>query len=121
MEFTIDPANICSITVRESRSMYANISEDELTVEQISKILADSDKIIITSTVDHPEFSNLRNRLEELGYILTQRSWWNGDTVVKPFTINGWRFKYGDRFLSADAMRTAIDTAAKMGKKRITW
>lgn len=55
--------------------------------------------------VDHPSFTRLRNHLEAKGYIETQRSWVNGDRVLRKFILNGVTFEPGDKFLSASAMR----------------
>jgi len=53
---------------------------------------------------DHPKFAELRNKLEELGYIKTERGWWNGDRVLRKFKLNGKVFKKGDRFSCACAL-----------------
>lgn len=55
---------------------------------------------------DHPEFKLLREQLGQDGYIKIERSWWNGDQVTKPFTLNGKKFKTGDRFPCGAAMKT---------------
>jgi len=56
------------------------------------------------ATIDHPEFTKLRNKLDKLGYIEVQRLWWNGDRVLKPFKLNGMAFKKGDQFPCASAL-----------------
>lgn len=53
---------------------------------------------------DHPEFKKLRDALEEGGFIKTQRGWWNGDSVLKPFSINGAKFSKNEQFPSGAAM-----------------
>lgn len=58
-----------------------------------------------TSTIDHPEFDRLRKYLTEHKFIHMQTNWWNGDTVLKPFKLNGKLFKRDDRFVSASAMK----------------
>ena len=58
---------------------------------------------------DGPEFKALRNQLEELGYIKCQRGWWNGDRVVKPFQLNGLKFKKNEQFLSGAAMKSHLE------------
>ena len=54
--------------------------------------------------IDHPEFTKMRNRLEKQGYIQIERRWWNGDRVIKPFSLNGFKFKKHDKFPCASAM-----------------
>lgn len=56
------------------------------------------------SHIDHPKFTELRDKLEREGYIKTQRSWWNGDSVLKKFILNGMPFKVGDKFPCASAL-----------------
>jgi hypothetical protein len=55
-------------------------------------------------TIDHPEFTRLRNKLERLGYIEIERSWCNGDRALKPFTLNGLTFNSNDQFPCASAL-----------------
>ena len=57
-----------------------------------------------SSLIDHPEFTNMRNRLEKQGYIQIEHGWVNGDRVVKPFSLNGFKFKKHDKFPCASAM-----------------
>lgn len=56
------------------------------------------------SSVDHPAFTSLRDHLEAVGYIKTERHWCNGDRVIKPFYLNDFYFNIGDKFSSAAAM-----------------
>jgi hypothetical protein len=53
---------------------------------------------------DHPEFTKLREQLGKEGYITIERGWWNGDRVVKPFTLNNKKFRKGDKFPCAAAI-----------------
>ncbi len=117
MQFTIDPQFICDVTIRKEWSMFDNVHSDDLTPDQLIKIIQGKDRCSMTSSQDHPEFAKLRDSLEEQGYIKTQRSWCNGDTVIKPFMLNDIRYKKGDRFLSACALKVAIESAKKYGKK----
>ena len=57
-----------------------------------------------SSLIDHPEFTKMRNRLEKQGYIQIEHGWVNGDRVVKPFSLNGFKFKKHDKFPCASAM-----------------
>lgn len=54
--------------------------------------------------IDHPSFTRLRKHLAAKGYIETQRSWVNGDRVLRKFILNGVTFEPGDKFLSASPM-----------------
>ena len=56
------------------------------------------------SIIDHPEFTKMRNRLEKQGYIQIERDWWNGDRVIKPFSLNAYKFKKHDMFPCASAL-----------------
>ena len=120
MQFYIDEQYICSVNIRKEYSMYDHIPKGELTHEQFIKILKGEDKCISTYSEDHPEFTKLRNELELLGYISTCRQSWNGDRVLKPFKVNEWKFKRGDKFCSSAAMRVSIDCARKYGRKTIS-
>jgi len=53
---------------------------------------------------DHPEFTKLRTLLEKEGFIKTERSWWNGDIVLKSFYLNDKLFSKNQRFLCASAL-----------------
>jgi hypothetical protein len=100
--------------------MFDGKDASELTDEQLFKILKGEDRCSSTGSDDHPEFKKLRDQLEALGYIQCQRSWWNGDRVLKPFYLNEWRFRKGHKFPSAAAMRTSISCARKFGWKSIS-
>ena len=54
--------------------------------------------------IDHPEFTKMRNRLEKQGYIQIEHGWVNGDRALKPFSLNGFKFKKHDKFPCASAM-----------------
>jgi hypothetical protein len=77
--------------------------------------LTDSECIKGTSTgsIDHPKFSQLRDKLEQDGYIKTERAWWNGDRVLKKFIFNGMTFKVGDSFPCASAMSVKLSVHKK--------
>jgi hypothetical protein len=118
-QFTIDEQYICDVTVRKQWGMYDHISCEDLTPEQLVKILKGEDRCSSISNKDHDEFTKLRNQLEELGYIKTERSWWNGDRVLKRFKLNEWTFIKGEKFCSAGAMKNSINCARQFGWKRI--
>jgi hypothetical protein len=56
------------------------------------------------STIDHPKFTLLREKLDKLAFIRIERGWWNGDSVLKAFRLNGHLFRKGDKFPCASAI-----------------
>ena len=106
MKFEINEEYLTDITIHTKGSFLSN--PDNPTHEDLIKILRGQDCWTSTSSDDHPEFAKLRNQLEELGYIQTQRSWWNGDTVLKPFYINGAKFKRYEQFPCGAAIKFNI-------------
>ena len=66
------------------------------------------DSMSTLSYVDHPSFTALRNTLESKGYIKTERSWCNGDVVLKPFFLNRLYFKANEQFPCAAAIKHRI-------------
>lgn len=118
-EFTIDEQYITDVNVRTVTSTLTN--PDNPTPEDLIKILQGNHQWISLSSKDHDEFTKLRNQLEELGYIETQRSWWNGDRVLKPFKLNGFILRKGHKFLSAGAMKSSIRYARSKGRKTISF
>ena len=120
MQFYIDDQFISSVTIRKEWGMYDHIPKNELTHEQFIKVLKGEDRCTSVHSEDHPEFTKLRNELERLGYISTCRQSWNGDRVLKPFKVNEWKFKHGEKFCCSAAMRVSIDSARKHGRKTIS-
>ena len=116
-QFTIDEQYICDVTVRTEHDFIKD--RNNPTHDDIIKILKGYDKSYSISNKDHDEFTKLRNQLEELGYIKTERSWWNGDRVIKGFRLNEFTLKRGDKFLCAMAMKGSISFARKRGRKNI--
>ena len=53
---------------------------------------------------DHPYFDDTRNHLEREGYIHGERSYSNGDRVLRPFYFNNILLEEGDQFSCAGAM-----------------
>lgn len=68
-------------------------------------------------TIDHPEFTKLREQLGEEGYISIQRGWWNGDKVLKSFLFNGIKFLKDSRFPCASALGVSYKIAKENGRK----
>lgn len=118
MYFTIDESYLCDVTVTTEFDFIAD--RENPTPDDLIKLIKYPHKPVIYSNKDHDEFTKLRNQLEELGYIKCQRGWWNGDTVLKPFYLNGWRFKKNHKFPCAAALKVSIDCARKFGWKSIS-
>ena len=117
-KFYIDEQYICDVTVRTEHDFIKD--RNNITHEDLIKILKGYDKSVTIGSKDHDEFTKLRNQLEEQGYIKTERNWWNGDRVLKPFYLNGWRFKKNHRFPCATALKNSIHCAKKYGWKSIS-
>ena len=117
-QFTIDEQYICDVTIRTEHDFIEDRSNP--THDDIIKILKGYDKSYSISNKDHDEFTKLRDQLEELGYIQTERHWWNGDRVLKGFKLNEWTFRKGHKFCCASAMSNSIYCARKYGWKSIS-
>lgn len=113
-QFTLDEKYITDVTVRVERRQEFNDKHD------LFKVIKNPVVMTSISNKDHDEFTNLRNQLEELGYIKTERGWWNGDRVLKSFKLNEWTFRKGHKFPCAAAMRVSIDCARNYGWKSIS-
>jgi hypothetical protein len=114
MKYTIDRQYITSVTIHRSWSPYDG--RDDLTDEELVRVLKGLDRCSSTSNDDHPEFKLLRDRLEQDGYIKTERGWWNGDRVLKSFTLNDIEFNPGDQFPSSAALDARIRIVEKFDK-----
>jgi len=112
MDFTIDPAYLTSVSIRKEWNTYTQNGRVP-TDEELLLILQGKGTVTMGSSIDHPEFTKLREHLGAEGYISIQRGWWNGDRCEKPFTLNGKKFKVGDQFSSAGAMGTHFAVRAK--------
>jgi hypothetical protein len=109
--FKIDENSVCDIIIKKEWSMYAN--QKTLTNEELIKVIKGLDRCSSITNDDHPEFKALREKLGDLGYISIERGWWNGDRVLKPFTLNGAKFKKGDKFVSGAAMKWELEHRRK--------
>jgi hypothetical protein len=116
-EFYIDEQYITDVMVREEHDLVkdrANPTNDDLVL-----MLKGWDKSVMVYTKDHDEFTKLRNQLEELGYIVTERKWWNGDYVLRSFKLNGWTFRKDQKFPCAAAIQNSMACARKFGWKSL--
>lgn len=111
-EFDIDPDSLCDISIRKEWSVYEN--KETLTDDELLKVIAGKDRISSISNDDHPDFKQLRNTLEEQGFIKCQRSWWNGDYVLKSFTLNGAKFKKNEQFPCGAAIGYTVESKRRM-------
>jgi hypothetical protein len=68
--------------------------------------------------IDHPKFTELRDKLEAQGYIETERSFINGDRVLKPFFVNGKKFNFGEKFPSSSYMSVVLSVHNESKKKK---
>lgn len=112
MDFTLDPAYLTDVTIHKEWNTYTKDGR-EPTAEELLLILQGKGKCGMTSSADHPEFAKLREQLGLQGYIYIERGWWNGDRVLKPFKLNGRKFKVGDQFSCGGAMGNHLRVLAK--------
>ena len=108
MDFQIDESYICDISIRKEWSIYDHIPKEEITPEQLIKMLEGKDRCSSISSEDHPEYNKLREQLGRDGYINIQSGSWNGDKVLQPFTLNGVEFKIGEQFMCGAAMKSHL-------------
>ena len=84
-----------------------------ITNEDLVKVLQGKGNRSVMGSDDSEEFKALRNQLEAEGYIRCERSWWNGDRVLKRFYLNGVSFDPDDQFPSGAAMKLHLQFARK--------
>ena len=84
-----------------------------MTNEDLVKMLQGKGNRSVMGSDDSTEFKALRNQLEAEGYIQCQRSWWNGDRVLKRFYLNGVSFDPDDQFPSGGAMKLHLRSARR--------
>src|SRR5271166_3733125 len=111
MNFYIDEAYLTSVTIRTIRV------EGKTDEERVLDRLKGTEQISI-STIDHPEFTKLREQLGKDGYIYIERGWWNGDMVLKSFTLNGFKFKKSEAFACASALGISFQVRRKINAAR---
>jgi len=116
MDFTLDESCICDVQIKEVYSVFKGRNPDSLTPDELMRILKGTDKMTSVFSKDHPEFNRFREQLGVEGYIRIERGWWNGDRVLKPFTLNGVKFIVGDQFSSACAMKHHLEFARKYNR-----
>ena len=113
MKFYINPKYITEYIVCEIHHIQQQAGEDDADFI-IRKLKSDLTPVGSTRSIDHPKFTMLRNKLEDGGYIETQRGWWNGDIVLKSFVLNDMKFKKGDVFWCGSALGIQLAQHSKM-------
>jgi len=114
-KFELDESLEWHLATYEEWNSYLN--QDVVTDEDLVEVLKGKGKCSMTGSDDGPEFKALREQLETLGYIRIQRSWWNGDRVLKPFMLNGITFRKDTQFSSGAAMKIHLEFARKYSDK----
>jgi hypothetical protein len=112
MDIMLDESYMTSVEIYASGSVYDG--KPDLADDEFVKVLKGEDRWSSQESKDHPEFAKLREQLGKQGYIKIERSWWNGDIVLKPFTLNGVRFKKNEQFSCASAMGFHLKHAKKI-------
>ena len=115
-QFFIDEQYICDVVFKTEYDFIKD--RNNPTPKDLITIIKGYDRAEAFGNKDHDEFTKLRQYLEDQGYIKTERGWWNGDRVLKPFMLNEWEFLEGSKFPCAAALRVSIDCARKAGR---TW
>ena len=106
-EFLIPEEYLIDVAVRYTKYKYDTTKE--LTNEQLVDILVNGNiQYTSLSHKDHLEFTKLRKELESLGYINVCTYSSNGDKVLKPFKLNGKRFKKNETFYCACAIKSHL-------------
>lgn len=113
-EFYLDESLEWHITTHRKWNSY--LSKEVVTDEDLVEVIKGHGECSTTGSDDGPEFKALRNQLETLGYIECQRNWWNGDRVLKPFRLNGNKFKKGEQFGSGAALQCRFTFLQKKNK-----
>jgi hypothetical protein len=116
MDFYIDEAYLTDVMVRTEYPCYNN--RTDLTAEELISVIKNPSPMVSVGNKDHPEFAQLREQLERNGYIQVQRSWWNGDRVLKAFQLNDVKFKKHDQFPCAAAMKHHLKFQKKYLKQK---
>jgi hypothetical protein len=115
--FEIAEEYLSSVNVVQEAE-YTLQSPLEYVPEHIREMFKDGKaKMTTQSWADHPEFVKLRHLLEAEGYVRVEWGWWNGDRVLKAFTLNGIRFYKDGQFPCASALGIQYKIAKENGRK----
>lgn len=110
-QFYLDESLEWNVTIHKQYNSYLN--KDVVTDEDLVSALKGLGNWSSTGSDDGPEFKELRNLLEAEGYIACQRSWWNGDRVLKGFKLNGVTFTKNNQFGSGAALKFHLEFQRK--------
>lgn len=111
MNFEIDPEYVTEVTI--CQTFYRHADKQTLTNEELMEVIKDPVVGSIQGSEDHPEFAQLRDQLEQQGYIRCERNWSNGDRVLKTFSLNSVTFEPGEQFCCAAAMKFHLKRAQR--------
>ena len=111
MNFEIDPEYVADVSVHQT--FYRHADKPTLTNEELMEFIREPVMGSMYSTMDHPKFSELRDHLEQQGFIRCERNWSNGDRVLKSFSLNGVPFEPGAQFCCAAAMKFHLERAQR--------
>ena len=114
--FVIDEGKPFDVNIRSVHSYLEN--PENPTADDLIKILKGTHQVTSMSNEDSPEFKSLRNTLEAEGYIICWRGGWNGDRVLKPFTLNGVKFEVDGKFCCGAAMNYHLQFEREYENKR---
>lgn len=117
-QFYLDESLAWDVTIHREWNSY--LIKDTVTNEDLIEVIKGKGKCSMTGSDDGPEFKALRNQLEQQGYIQCQRSWWNGDRVLKSFKLNGITFRKHDQFSCGAAMKHHLRFTRKHHEQKTT-
>lgn len=115
-QFYLDEDLDWEVTTYKEWNSY--LVKDVVTDEDLLEVIKGKGKCSMTGSDDGPEFKALRNQLEADGYIQCQRSWWNGDRVLKPFKLNGITFRKQEQFSCGAAMKHHLQFTRRYNERQ---
>ena len=111
-EFTLDERFMCDVPYKRVLNTKPIESNKDL-LDAIKQ----TNVMTIQGADPHPEFERFRCQLEADGYISIERGWHNGDSVLRPFRLNGCLFKKNEKFPCAPAMGIHVKVWRKYQRK----
>ena len=110
-EFYLDENLEWDVTIYEEWNSF--LAKGEITNDELAEVIKGNGTIKSVSHGDGPEFTALRNQLEDLGHITCQRNWINGDRVITPFIFNGVKFERDRQFSCGAALKHHLEFLKK--------
>jgi hypothetical protein len=117
-QFYLDESLDWNVSTYKEWNSY--LAKDVVTSEDLVEVIKGKGHCSITGDDDGPEFKALRNQLEADGYIRCERSWWNGDRVLRAFKLNGVTFRKHDQFSCGAAMKHHLRFTRKHHEQKTT-